>query len=176
MSEFSADVDQNEYLQPGGTELSAIVTVTAIGKATADVALRLWTPQGSKVAFVKQVAPTIEDLTDRAILTRKPDGELDPLTVEFPTGAAWGEESREYYVCLLVPARKAGDEALAGRVKLMVDGEAVSEAKIRAIWTDEVRRWGSPDDPPRPGVREPRRPTPTHGSGAIQLPPPDNAA
>jgi hypothetical protein len=108
----------------------------AMGKATADVALRLWTPQGSKVAFVKQVAPTVEDLTDRAVQARKPDGDLDPLTVDYPTGA-WGDESREYHVCVQMPARAAGDEALAGRVKLMVDGEAVSEAKILAIWTDD---------------------------------------
>jgi hypothetical protein len=108
----------------------------AMGKATADVALRLWTPQGARVAFVKQVAPTVEDLSDRAVQARKPDGDLDPLTVDFPTGA-WGEESREYHVCIQVPAREAGDEALAGRVKLMVDGEAVSEAKILAIWTDD---------------------------------------
>ena len=38
----------------------------AMGKETGDVALRLWTPQGAEVAFVKQVAPAIEDLTARA--------------------------------------------------------------------------------------------------------------
>lgn len=108
----------------------------AMGKATADVSLRLWTPQGSRVAFVKQVAPTVEDLTDRATQAQKPDGSLDPLGVVFPTGA-WGDESREYHICINVPAREIGDEALAGRVTLMVDGQAVSEAKILAIWTDD---------------------------------------
>ena len=108
----------------------------AMGKATADVSLRLWTPQGSRVAFVKQVAPTVEDLTDRATQAHKPEGDPDPLSVDFPTGA-WGDESREYHVCINVPARDVGDEALAGRVKLMVDGQSVSEAKILAIWTDD---------------------------------------
>ena len=37
----------------------------AMTKDTNNVALRLWTPQGAEVAFVKQVSPTIEDLTDR---------------------------------------------------------------------------------------------------------------
>jgi hypothetical protein len=108
----------------------------AMGKATADVVLRLWTPQGAKVAYVKQVAPTVEDLTDRAIEARKADGDPIPLTVDFPTGA-WGEEWREYHVCIEVPARELGDETLAGRFKLMVDDEVASEAKILAIWTDD---------------------------------------
>jgi tetratricopeptide (TPR) repeat protein len=48
------------------------------------VALRLWTPQGASVGFVKQVAPAIEDLTARAVA-------VDALTADYPTGA-WGEE------------------------------------------------------------------------------------
>ena len=38
---------------------------TAMGKEVADVALRLWTPVGTQIKFVKQVAPTVEELTDR---------------------------------------------------------------------------------------------------------------
>jgi hypothetical protein len=30
-----------------------------------DVALRVWTPRGGEVVFLKQVAPHLEDLTDR---------------------------------------------------------------------------------------------------------------
>jgi len=37
----------------------------AMGKEVADVVLRLWTPHGSEISFVKQVAPTVEDLTAR---------------------------------------------------------------------------------------------------------------
>ena len=37
----------------------------SMGERSNDVALRLWTPQGATVSFVKQVAPHIEDLTDR---------------------------------------------------------------------------------------------------------------
>ena len=34
----------------------------AMGKEVADVALRLWTPVGVEIKFVKQVAPTVEEL------------------------------------------------------------------------------------------------------------------
>jgi von Willebrand factor type A C-terminal domain/von Willebrand factor type A domain len=101
----------------------------AMGKATGDVSLRLWTPQGATVAFLKQVAPTIEDLTARA-------NTVDALTAEYPTGA-WGDESRDYHLCIHVQPRAVGEEMLAGRVGLMVDGEAVSQALVRAIWTDD---------------------------------------
>ncbi len=38
----------------------------ASGKALKDVRLRLWTPQGASIGFVKQVNPTIEELTAKA--------------------------------------------------------------------------------------------------------------
>jgi von Willebrand factor type A C-terminal domain/von Willebrand factor type A domain len=101
----------------------------AMGKATGDVSLRLWTPQGATVAFLKQVAPTIEDLTSRA-------NPVDALTADYPTGA-WGDESRDYHLCIHVQPRAVGEEMLAGRVGLMVAGVAVSQALIRAIWTDD---------------------------------------
>jgi hypothetical protein len=103
----------------------------AMAKGTQDVALRLWTPLGATVAFVKQVAPALEDLTDRA----RP---VDPRSADYPTGA-WGDESRDYHVCIRVQAREAGEEMLAGRLSLVVDGEAVSQALIRAVWTDDER-------------------------------------
>ena len=101
----------------------------AMGKKANDVALRLWTPQGADVAFVRQVAPAIEDLTSRAT----PSG---PLSADYPTGA-WGDESRDYHVSIDVPAHPVGGEMAAGRVSLVVDGEVVSHALIRAVWTDD---------------------------------------
>jgi hypothetical protein len=101
----------------------------AMGKATGDVSLRLWTPQGATVAFLKQVAPAIDDLTGRA-------SAVETLTVDYPTGA-WGDETRDYHLCIHVQPRAVGEEMLAGRVSLMVDGEAVSQALIRAVWTDD---------------------------------------
>ena len=101
----------------------------AMGKSTGSVSLRVWTPQGATVAFVRQVAPTIEELTDRRV-------PVNALTADYPT-ATWGAESRDYHLCINVPPREAGEEMLAGRVSL-VEGEDVrGQALIRAIWTDD---------------------------------------
>ena len=39
------------------------MTGAAMGKAVADVALRVWAPAGSRIRFVKQAFPQVEDLT-----------------------------------------------------------------------------------------------------------------
>jgi hypothetical protein len=101
----------------------------AMSRGGGNVALRLWSPTDSEVAFVKQVAPSIEDLTARA--TR-----ADAHTYDYPTGA-WGVESRDYHLCIRVRARETGDEVLAGRLSLLLDGRPVSQTLIRAVWTDD---------------------------------------
>jgi adenine/guanine phosphoribosyltransferase-like PRPP-binding protein len=105
------------------------MTERSMARGTADVALRLWTPQGAEVRFVKQVAPTIVDLTDRAT-------PVDTRVADYPTGA-WGEEERDYHVSVRVVAREAGDEVLAGRLSLVVDGQVITQALVRAVWTDD---------------------------------------
>jgi hypothetical protein len=102
---------------------------SAMGKATGSVSLRLWAPQGAHVSFVRQVAPTIQELTDRAT-------EVNALTVDYPTGT-WGEESRDYHLCIIVPARNIGDEMLAGRASLVEGDEVHGQALIKAIWTGD---------------------------------------
>jgi hypothetical protein len=104
---------------------------TAMGKATRDVSLRLWTPQGAQIAFVRQVAPTIAELTDRATA-------VNPLTADYPTGT-WGEESRDYHICIKVQPRDTGEEMLAGRVSIVEGDEVLSQALIKGIWTDDER-------------------------------------
>ncbi len=103
----------------------------AMGKATRSVSLRLWTPQGARVALVRQVAPTIEELAVRGI-------ESGPLTVDYPTGS-WGEESRDYHVCIEVQPHGIGDEMLAGRVMLFEGDSQLAQGLIKAIWTDDQR-------------------------------------
>ncbi|MER5944997.1 VWA domain-containing protein [Streptomyces sp. NPDC001904] len=108
---------------------------TAMGKEVADVALRLWTPLGSEIKFVKQVAPTVEELTDRRT-------EAGPRAGDYPTGS-WGDESRDYHVCVQVPSAELGQEMLAARVSLIVpqpDGSAqtLSQGLVRAVWTDDM--------------------------------------
>ncbi|MDF3297571.1 vWA domain-containing protein [Streptomyces tropicalis] len=109
---------------------------TAMGKEVADVALRVWTPVGTAIRFVKQVAPTVEDLTGRRT-------EAGPRAGDYPTGS-WGDESRDYHLCVEVPAAGVGQEMLAARVSLVVpqpDGTARSlgtPGLVRAVWTDDM--------------------------------------
>ncbi|MET8566742.1 VWA domain-containing protein [Streptomyces sp. NPDC004783] len=109
---------------------------TAMGKEVADVFLRLWTPVGTTVKFVKQVAPTVEDLTGRRT-------EAGPRAGDYPTGS-WGDESRDYHVCVEVPAAEIGREMLAARVSLVVPepGGDVrnlgAQGLVRAVWTDDL--------------------------------------
>ena len=64
---------------PSGLEADfAAMTESAMGKQVADVALRVWTPpEGATVTFVKQVAPTVDDLTGR----RMSSGPASPVTI-----------------------------------------------------------------------------------------------
>jgi hypothetical protein len=101
----------------------------AMGKATSNVSLRLWAPQGASVAFVRQVAPTIEELTGRGTA-------VNALTADYPTGT-WGAEARDYHVCVNVQPREVGEEMLAGRVGLVEGDEVVAQALIKATWTDD---------------------------------------
>ena len=71
----------------------------AMGKATKEIALRVWTPHGASVAFLRQVAPSVSDLSSRAVA-------VNALTADYPTGA-WGEESREYHLCVTVCSARA---------------------------------------------------------------------
>ncbi|MEW2524776.1 VWA domain-containing protein [Streptomyces sp. NPDC047071] len=108
---------------------------TAMGKEVADVSLRLWTPMGVEIVFVKQVAPTVEELTDRRT-------EAGPRAGDYPTGS-WGDESRDYHVCVRVPGAELGQEMLAARVSLVVpqrDGtvQTLSQGLVRAVWTDDL--------------------------------------
>ena len=100
--------------------------------------LRLWTPQGASVVFVKQANPTLEDLTPKARV-------VSPQVREYMTGA-WGPgESRDFHVAIDVKAGNVGEEMLAARpsvVWLESSGggwtekeEKPAEARVFASWT-----------------------------------------
>ncbi|MER5871313.1 VWA domain-containing protein [Streptomyces sp. NPDC002044] len=107
-----------------------------MGKEVADVALRLWTPVGVEIQYVKQVAPAVQDLTDRRT-------EAGPRAGDYPTGS-WGDESREYHVCVRVPSASVGQEMLAARATLVLPGTAgepvtvLAQGLVRAVWTDDL--------------------------------------
>ncbi|WP_329592336.1 VWA domain-containing protein [Streptomyces sp. NBC_01362] len=108
----------------------------AMGKEVADVALRLWTPVGVEIKFVKQVAPTVVDLTGRRT-------EAGPRAGDYPTGS-WGDESRDYHVCVTVPQAGIGQEMLASRVSLVLPDpsggapQTLSQGLVRAVWTEDM--------------------------------------
>jgi hypothetical protein len=101
----------------------------AMARGVAEATLRVWAPQGSQLLFVRQVSPTVEDLTARRI-------EVNPLTGAFPTGA-WGDESRDYHVSVRVPPQPVGQERLAARVQLVVNDEVVSQGLVKARWSSD---------------------------------------
>ena len=110
-------------------DFAALMRATMAQRA-ADVRLRLRMPRGARLRSFTQVAPTIDDIGDRI-------ERLDERTVQVATGS-WRDEQREYHVVLDVPAQTAGDEMLAGRLELVVDGVAGARAVLRAVWTDDV--------------------------------------
>lgn len=109
-------------------------------KALKDVRLRLWTPQGATLAFVKQANPTLEDLTAKARV-------VTPQVREFMTGAWGAGESRDFHVAIDVKPGAVGEEMLAARpsvVWLESEGGAWNEkeekpgaARVFATWTHD---------------------------------------
>ncbi|WP_024285509.1 VWA domain-containing protein [Cellulomonas sp. KRMCY2] len=102
----------------------------AMSRGVASADLRVWAPQGAQVLFVRQVSPTVEDLTPRR-------REVNPLTGGFPTGS-WGDESRDFHVAVRLPgARAVGQEQLAARVQLVVGDQVQAQGLVKALWSDD---------------------------------------
>lgn len=100
----------------------------AMGRGVASADLRVWAPQGAQVLFVRQVSPTVEDLTPRR-------RDVNPLTGGFPTGS-WGDESRDFHVAVRLPAARAvGQEQLAARVQIVVGEEVRAQGLVKALWS-----------------------------------------
>ncbi len=104
---------------------------TAMGKTMADVTLRVWTPRTAQVRFVKQVAPTIEDLTGK----RAPSGNQRG---DYPLGS-WGAESRDYHVCVELTPGAVGEQAIAAaRLSVLRGDEVLGKGDVLAEWTQDA--------------------------------------
>ncbi|WUH99824.1 VWA domain-containing protein [Spirillospora sp. NBC_00431] len=119
----------------------------AMGKAVSDVALRVWTPHGASVRFVKQVDPGLRDLTGERIERESPvEG---TATGDYPTGI-WGTEKRHYHLCVSVPPGKPRQSMHAAQVSVVLPGsgdppdgprpEPLAEGMLVAEWTDDKAR------------------------------------
>ena len=103
-----------------------------MAKTVPDLSLRVWVPQTATLKFLKQVSPTLLDLTGKR-------AEVNPLTGDYPTGA-WGREEREYHLCVEVPPGQIGQEIRAGWVKLVRPdtGDVLASGNVLAQWTDDL--------------------------------------
>ena len=101
----------------------------SMSRGVANVELRVWVPQGAELLFVKQVSPTLEDLTPRRT-------QVNPLTGAYPTGA-WSDESRDYHVAVRLPARTLGQEQLAARVQISLGDDPVAQGLVKAKWSND---------------------------------------
>jgi hypothetical protein len=102
----------------------------SMGRGVAQADLRVWIPQGAQVLFVRQVSPTVEDLTTRGV-------PVNPLTQAYPTGS-WGDEERDYHLQVRLPAKSVGQEQLAARVQLSVGTEVLTQGLVKAKWSSDL--------------------------------------
>ncbi len=101
----------------------------AMNRGVAEAWLRVWAPQGAEVLFVRQVAPTVDDLSARRT-------EVNALTSAYPTGS-WGDEARDYHVAVRLAAKAVGQEQLAARVQLALGDEVVAQGLVKAMWSGD---------------------------------------
>jgi hypothetical protein len=131
--------------EPAGVDAAFRAAIErAKGMALKDVRLRLWTPQGATVRFVKQVNPTLDELTDRA-------SAVSPQVRDYLTGSWAAGEARDFHLSLDVPPGALNEELLAVRPSLVYfeaargarEGwiereEKPAAGRVFARWTDET--------------------------------------
>ncbi|GAA0544854.1 VWA domain-containing protein [Actinomadura livida] len=108
------------------------MTQASMSKEVADVSLRVWTPQQAELRFVKQMVPTVDDLTEKRV-------ESGTQTGDYPLGS-WGSETREYHLCVEVQPGDVGRQMRAAWVKVMAGDEALASGNVLAEWTDDEAR------------------------------------
>ena len=102
----------------------------SMSKTIPELTLRLWTPVGARVVFVKQVAPTVEDLTHRRVDSVDQCG-------EYPLGS-WGAEERDYHIQVEVEPAAIGREKLAARVSVVAGEQIMGQGLVTAVWTADT--------------------------------------
>lgn len=102
----------------------------SMARGVANAELRVWIPQGAQVLFIRQVSPTVEDLTHRGT-------PVNQLTMSYPTGA-WADEERDYHVAVRLAAKTVGQEQLAARVQLAVGPDLLTQGLVKAKWSADT--------------------------------------
>lgn len=109
-------------------DFRALMTAS-MGKTNPNLTLRVWNPRGARVSFVKQVAPTIDDLTGRRV-------DVDELHGDYPIGS-WGCETRDYHLRVQIEPRAAGIRALAARAEIRNGDAVLARGLVEVAWTDD---------------------------------------
>jgi hypothetical protein len=138
MSVFAVAAFHDTLLPADATGVDAVVWIrpAGLGEDGAQVSLRVWTPVGASLAVLREVAPGAADLLA--------DGaRRDKRTVEYPAGR-WTDGAYEYELGVTLPERGDGDEMLAARVEVVIDGEVAGRAAVAVIWTADADRLAAP--------------------------------
>jgi hypothetical protein len=106
----------------------------SLAKGIAGARLRVWSPKVVKMSSFKQVSP---DIVDQMALAKR----IDDKTLEIPLGA-WGTETRDYQISFEMPAGAIGDEILACRAAVIVDG---SSGEVKVDCKPVAATWSSDD-------------------------------
>ena len=164
VADFHLQCFQNEYIPEGRGQMNAVVSVAAssttdrAARPVSDVSLRILTPNDVEVEVLKQIEPIL-DLTEG-----RQEGTDSWGTYSL---GQWGDEVREFFLMLRMPAQEIGTKMDVAQLALLVDSDSVGECTVWTTWTDDAE----PDDPSGGSrVRESRRPSPTSGPGLVALP------
>ncbi|MPY78481.1 MAG: VWA domain-containing protein [Actinophytocola sp.] len=110
------------------------IAARAMRKSVPDVALRLWTPQHSEVTELRQVDPSVADLTEHGQRSQQ-------QAIDFPTGA-WEQETRAYHARISMRPGGIGERMLVCRASIVGGGTQSKPGKVVVSWTDDSGRYG----------------------------------
>jgi hypothetical protein len=101
----------------------------ALGRAVDSVALRVWAPTDTAVVFCRQVHPAAVDLSELPTADQP-----CPQIHDYPTGA-WGDETRDYHLCVRIPGGQPGHEVLAAWLTIVraAEGRESTLAEARVL-------------------------------------------
>jgi von Willebrand factor type A domain len=114
-----------------------VALTASMGKRIPDVVLRVRLFGRTRVTYLAQVWPSVEDLTAKGVPAQ------DGRWVDFPI-SHWGPDERDYHLRLDVSQEglqiENGSRARAARLEVVLPGpgNAAAAASVGASWTDDV--------------------------------------
>ncbi len=108
------------------------IVADSLGQTVSGPVLQIETADSASVVFVKQIAPTMVDLTAKG-------HEAAPQVTEYPCGV-WRAGTREFHIALHTPPQPENQETEIASVRIVAmppagGGETLASGQIQAIWT-----------------------------------------